>query len=104
MPADLQSILSIEVPIIVQIGSRRMHVGEIMSLAPGAIIELPKDADDELEVLVNNKPIGLGSAVKVGENFGVRISCIGDVEDRIRAMGQPEEQCMVLGVDDDGGA
>jgi len=101
MPADLQSILSIEVPIIVQIGSRRMNVSDILSLAPGAIIELPKDADDDLEVLVNNKPIGLGSAVKVGENFGVRITCIGDVEDRIKAMGEQDEQCMVIGVNED---
>ena len=57
------------------------------ALAPGAILELPKLADEELEVLVNNKPIGLGTAVKVGENFGIRITYVGDLRHRINALG-----------------
>jgi flagellar motor switch protein FliN/FliY len=88
MPADLQSILQIEVPVIVQIGGRRMTADEVMSLGPGAIIELTKHADDPLDVLVNNKPIGHGTAVKVGENFGVRITGLGKLADRIKAMGE----------------
>ena len=57
MPADLKSILSLEVPLIVVIGSRDMPVKEVMNLAPGAIIELPKLANEELEILVNNKKV-----------------------------------------------
>lgn len=88
MPADLRSILKLEVPVIVQIGSRQMKVREVLELAPGAILELPKDADSHLEVFVNNKSIGLGTAVKVGENFGLRISYVGDLKQRIEAMRQ----------------
>jgi len=87
MPADLRSILKLEVPIIVQIASREMSVSEVMALTPGAIIELPKFADEELEILVSNKQIGLGRAVKVGENFGIRVTYIGDIRQRIAAMG-----------------
>ena len=87
MPARLDSILKLEVPVIVVIASRDMPVKEVMNLAPGAILELPKLADEELEVLVNNKPIGLGTAVKVGENFGIRITYVGDVRHRISALG-----------------
>jgi flagellar motor switch protein FliN/FliY len=86
MPADLKSILNLEVPVIVVIGSRKMPVKEVMNLAPGAIIELPKLADEELEILVNNKPIGLGLAVKVGENFGIRVNYVGNLKDRIAAL------------------
>lgn len=92
MPADVQSILQIEVPVIVQISRRSMTVAEVMNLAPGAIIELPKIADDELDVLVNNRPIGLGRAVKVGENFGLRITSLGAVADRIAALGGAEPE------------
>jgi flagellar motor switch protein FliN len=87
MPADLKAILALEVPLIVEIGSRNMTVKEVMNLAPGAILELPKLANEELEILVNNKPIGMGNAVKVGENFGVRVSYVGDLSDRIHALG-----------------
>lgn len=87
MPADLDTILRIEVPVIVQIASRRMPAEEIAGLSPGAILELPKEADEPLDVLVNNRPIGRGAAVKVGENFGVAINEIRDLQSRIAAMG-----------------
>ncbi len=90
MPADLKSILKLEVPLIVVIGSRDMPVKEVLNLAPGAILELPKLADEELEILVNNKPIGLGMAVKVGENFGIRLTYVGNLKERIAAMGGQE--------------
>jgi len=64
-----------------------MRVAEITALVPGVIVELPKGAEEELQLLVNNKPIGTGTAVKVGENFGIRITYIGDLKDRISALG-----------------
>src|SRR5262249_41043719 len=87
VPADLKSILRLEVPLIVVIAGRVMPVKDVMNLSPGAIIELPKLADEELEILVNNKPIGAGRAVKVGENFGIRVNFLGDLKDRIAALG-----------------
>ncbi len=92
MPADIKAILQLEVPLIVQIALRMMTVEEVTSLAPGAIIELPKPADDELELLVNNKPIGTGTAVKVGENYGLRVTYVGDLQERIAAMANEETE------------
>ncbi len=88
MPADLKSVLKLQVPLIVQIAERMMPFEDVMNLAPGAIIELPKKADEELAILVNNKAIGTGLAVKVGENFGVRVTYIGDLRQRIAALGE----------------
>ncbi len=88
MPADLKSVLKLQVPLIVQIAERTMAFEDVMNLAPGAIIELPKHADEELAILVNNKTIGTGLAVKVGENFGVRVTYIGDLRQRIAALGE----------------
>jgi len=90
MSADLDRILKLEVPIIVQMGQREMAVSDVMSLVPGSIIELPKSADDELELMVNNRQIGTGRAVKVGENFGIKVTFVGDVKSRISAMGTGE--------------
>jgi flagellar motor switch protein FliN/FliY len=87
MPADVQSLLALEVPVIVVLGERPMKLADVLRLAPGTIIELPKNAEAELALLVNNKEIGSGQAVKVGENFGIQLSSIGDVEARVRALG-----------------
>jgi flagellar motor switch protein FliN len=90
MATDLKSILRLEVPVIVRIASRIMKVGEVAKLTPGAIVELPKLADEELDVLISNRPIGKGTAVKVGENFGIRISTVGNQRERVEAMGDAE--------------
>src|SRR2546423_6317944 len=90
MPPELPAALRLEVPVIVRLGERMMTLGEVIGLAPGAIIELPKTSEAELDLMVNNKQIGTGTAVKVGENFGLRISYIGDVRERIAALGGRE--------------
>jgi flagellar motor switch protein FliN len=88
VPSDLAAILKLEVPVIVLLGTRPMRLEDVTALVPGAIVELPKQSDEELELLVNNKVIGVGKAVKVGENFGIRLTFVGDVQSRIVAMGE----------------
>lgn len=87
MPADLSSILRLEVPVIVQIAERPMPVDDVVTLTHGSIIELPKRVDDDLEILVNDRVIGTGTAVKIGEHFGVRVRTVGAVRDRVNALG-----------------
>ena len=86
MRPEHQAVLNLEVPIIVEIGRTRMTTRQVMDLSPGKIIELPKSPDDELEMLVNNRTIGTGIAVKIGENFGLQVSYIGDVRERLEAL------------------
>jgi flagellar motor switch protein FliN/FliY len=77
-----------QVPVIVKLAERKLTLAEVMRLGPGAIIEFLKSNDEPLELLINNKTIGLGDAVKVGENFGLKINQIGDVKEVIRSLGR----------------
>ncbi len=92
MSQDISAILKLQVPLIVRIGDLQMTMAEVLGMIPGTIIEIPKSADDELDLLINNKCIGSGTAVKVGENFGVRISFVGDLNNRIKALGSSDEE------------
>lgn len=87
LPPDVKRTLRLRVPVIVRLAERYMSVREIMSLSPGSIIEFDKLGDAELDLMINNRVIGYGSAVKVGENFGLRIQSVGRLGDRIRSMG-----------------
>lgn len=87
MLPDLSAVLQLEVPVIVLLGERQMSVADLLQLVPGSIIELPKHSDEELELLINNKKVALGHAVKVGENFGIQVSFVGNVRARIEALG-----------------
>lgn len=85
---ELHRILHLTVPVIVKLAERRLTMSEVLRLGTGAIIEFAKANDEPLELLINNKAIALGEAVKVGENFGLRITQIGDVRSVIRSLGE----------------
>ena len=85
-PAELQRILRLEVPVIVKLAERRLMLSEVMRLGTGAIIEFFKSSDEPLELLINNKVIALGETVKVGENFGLRITRVGDIRQVIQSL------------------
>jgi len=84
---DVHAILKLEVPVIVRLAHRKMKLNEVLNLQPGSMVELPKLADEPLDLMVNNKLIGRGTAVKVGENFGLKVAAVGDAAERIRALG-----------------
>jgi flagellar motor switch protein FliN len=85
---ELDRILKLQVPIIVRLAERKLNVHEVMRLGVGAIIEFSKSSDTPLELMVNNKVIGQGEAVKVAENFGLRITQIGDAKQIAAALGE----------------
>lgn len=84
---DIETLLKLTVPVIVQVGKREMEMDDVLALAPGAILELNRSSESELDLLVNNKAIGRGTAVKVGENFGIRIVSIDSPKQVVEAMG-----------------
>lgn len=88
MPTELQTILKLTVPLIVHVGDRNLPLDDVLALGPGAILELNKSEDESLDLMVNNKLIGKGMAVKVGESFGIRITSIGTTRELAEAMGQ----------------
>lgn len=86
MPTTGTTIRTLDVPIRVLVGKRRLSLSDVTAMVPGSLIELPKEADEELELLANNQPIATGTAVKIGENFGLKVTYVGDVEQRLNAV------------------
>src|SRR3954465_5294122 len=89
---ELRRILHMQAPVIVKLAERKLTLAEVMRLGPGAIIEFAKSNDEPLQLLINNKPIGVGETVKVGENFGLRITQIGDVKQIIASRGATQRR------------
>lgn len=82
----IRDILRIRVPVVVRLAERPMFVNEIMKIVPGKILEFTRTVNEELDLMVNNHPVGAGVAVKVNEHFGLRVSFVGDVRQRIRSL------------------
>lgn len=79
-------LLRIRVPVIVQLAERQMPIALVRNLSVGAIIEFDKSVDEALDLRINNRLIGHGTCVKVGENFGLRITRIVDRPSRVRSL------------------
>lgn len=90
MASTVESIKRIEVPFVVVVGEHKTNVSAVRNWIPGSIIELAIPAEEDLEIRINNRAVGKGNAVKIGENFGIRISEIIGKTDRIMAMGEDE--------------
>lgn len=88
----VRRILRIKVPLMVVLAQRKMPVREILNICIGSIIEFEKPFDEELELLVNNRSIAFGHAVKIGENFGLRVIRIRDMKTRIDALRTDEQE------------
>jgi flagellar motor switch protein FliN len=84
---DLARVLDVTVVLMVQLGSRRMRVADVLALAPGSTVEFMKPADESLDIFVNDQLVARGEAVVLGERYGVRITEVVSPNERLRQSG-----------------
>jgi flagellar motor switch protein FliN/FliY len=70
----LDMLHDVEMEVSAELGRTRMSVRELLSLSPGAIVELDRAAGSPADLLVNGRLIARGEVVVVDENFGIRIT------------------------------
>lgn len=84
---NLNLLMDIELNARVRIGSKQMLLKDVVKLSEGTIIDLDKNVDEPMEILVNGKTVAKGIVVVVGGNFGIKITHVGTKEDRIKSLG-----------------
>ncbi|GID25079.1 flagellar motor switch protein FliN [Paractinoplanes brasiliensis] len=70
----LDMLHDVEMEVSAELGRTRMSVRELLSLSPGAIVELDRAAGSPADLLVNGRLIARGEVVVVDENFGIRVT------------------------------
>ncbi len=76
-------IMDVPLEVSVELGRTHKKIKEILEFSPGTIIELDKLAGEPIDILINGKFVAKGEVVVIDENFGIRITDIISVEDRI---------------------
>lgn len=82
----IDNLLDIPVEISVEVGKSKVTIGELLSLAKNAIIELDKLAEDPVDIYVNSKLIGKGEIVVSNDRLGVRILEIVTPKERVQKL------------------
>ncbi|MGI9457800.1 MAG: FliM/FliN family flagellar motor switch protein [Aeoliella sp.] len=74
LPPYARHLLRVEVPVKVTLATKKLSVDEVIELQPGAMINFDKSCEGPLELAVGDQVMAVGSAVKVGDKFGLEIS------------------------------
>jgi flagellar motor switch protein FliN/FliY len=74
-PAGRALVLAdVEMGVTAELGRSQMTVRELLSITPGAVIDLDRSVGTPVDLLVNGTAIARGEVVIVDEEFGIRIT------------------------------
>jgi flagellar motor switch protein FliN/FliY len=72
--ADLEALFDVPVHVSAVLGRARMPVGDLLKLAPGAVLELDRKVGEAIDIYVNNRLVARGEVVLVEDKLGVTMT------------------------------
>jgi flagellar motor switch protein FliN/FliY len=73
-PANFKLLMDVELKVSLRFGQRQMPLREVLELTSGSVIELDRQVDEPVELLLDGKVIARGRAVIVDGNYGLRVT------------------------------
>lgn len=86
---NVERLLDVELEVVVRFGLTQIPLRELVRIGVGSMIELNRQVDEPVELLVNNRPLARGSVVVVDGYYGVCITEIGQLEERRLSLTRP---------------
>lgn len=80
---NLNLLRDVTLTLSVEFGRTTMLIKDVLKLSEGNIVELDKNAGEDLDILVNGKVIGKGKIIIIDNYYGIRITEIVDESKRI---------------------
>ncbi|MFH5249612.1 FliM/FliN family flagellar motor switch protein [Burkholderia semiarida] len=79
-PASLRMLRRIPVRLTLEVGGAIVPLAELLSYGAGSVVELDRLAGEPLVVKVNGLAIGTAEVVVCGENYGLKLVELGDLQ------------------------
>ena len=79
----LSRLMDLQLPVTVLLGRAVLPIRDVLKISFGSLIELDRQIDDYVEVMVHGTVVARGEIVSVRGNYGVRIKEIISRQDRI---------------------
>ncbi|MBS1707323.1 MAG: flagellar motor switch protein FliN [Armatimonadetes bacterium] len=84
----LEMIMDIPLEISVELGRMKMLVKDVVELGSGSIVQIDKAAGEPVDVMVNGRLVARGEVVVIEDNFGVRITEILSLQERLSKLNE----------------
>jgi flagellar motor switch protein FliN len=71
---EVRHFLDIPMKVTVQLSSRNMKVRDILQLQANSIVDLPKSAGENVDILINERVIAFGEVTALEGSTGIRLT------------------------------
>jgi len=71
--ANYRLLADIPLRLSVEVGSTSLRLAELMELNSGSVVELDRQANELLDIMVNGTLVAKGEVVTVNGKFGIRV-------------------------------
>ncbi len=72
--APMEPVYDVPVTVSAVLGKSSLEVSQLLTLAPGAVIELDRRVGEPVDVYVNNRLVARGEVVIVDDHLGVTMT------------------------------
>ena len=83
LAGNLRMLADIPVRMSVEVGSTQLRLTEVLGLTEGSVVELDRQADELLDIMVNGTLVARGEIVTVNGRYGIRVVEIASAEARL---------------------
>jgi flagellar motor switch protein FliN/FliY len=73
-PAALSLLMDVPLTVSMRFGSRRLLLSEVLDLSPGAVIELDRQVQEPVDLLLDGRLVAHGEVVVIDGNYGLRVT------------------------------
>ena len=73
-PVHLDLLMDVELGVTLRFGSRRLLLREVLDLNPGSVIELDREVEEPVDLLLDGRVIARGEVVVLEGNYGLRVT------------------------------
>jgi flagellar motor switch protein FliN/FliY len=86
LAGNLRMLADIPVRMSVEVGSTQLRLTDVLGLAEGSVVELDRQADELLDIMVNGTLVARGEVVTVNGRYGIRVVEIASAEARLAGL------------------
>lgn len=83
IPKNMELLMDVPLNVSVRLGQVRMQIRDLLKLNKGSLIEMEKEADEPLEIHVNDRLLAYGEVVMIKDKLGIRITDIVSLAERL---------------------
>ena len=72
--ANLDLVLDVELNVTLRFGQRQLTLREVLGLTSGSVVELDRQVDEPVDLVLDGKVVARGEAVIIDGNYGLRVT------------------------------